>query len=312
MRIAFCNIDSYWGGLANNGGSRTILLSCEHLRRLGHTADIVSPVDKFTWFKHPRPLKKIPKDADVLVAVAISDVKHVMKAANGRTMAYWARPAETWQYSKEKCERRLKKFVAAGGIVMVNSGWQLEYWSERDIDTTVVWAGMDFELYEPGTSEQRGRESTIAAQYSTKPRKGCDHVLALMLKLGRKLYRYTGFGSENAPDYWVRYTKNASSSQVRKIYRSAKYFLCPNTLEGWYNCAAEAALCGCTLVVRDSRSNGSSDFVTRENSIVYQTIDEAASRIRAGEAGDNQDVVRRLKQTGSREQCMQRMVEVLS
>ena len=79
MKIAFYGNHTYWGQLNNNGGTRSILLSINALKKLGHEAVFVAHKDRFTWFEHDKPVHKIPRDADAVVAISISEVDAVLK-----------------------------------------------------------------------------------------------------------------------------------------------------------------------------------------------------------------------------------------
>lgn len=143
MKICFCSLDNYWGGLSNNGGTRTILLSAETLSELGHEVEIVAPVDKFTWFKHKKPLKKIPKRFDAYIAIAITDVPHLMKIKG--KLFYWARPFEGWQ--TDDSLHILDKFVDVGGTILCNSRWQVGKLLLEGIEAHLVYAGLDIEKW---------------------------------------------------------------------------------------------------------------------------------------------------------------------
>lgn len=286
MKIAFCSLHPFWHGLANNGGSRTILLSCEALNRIGHKAVVVTETDRFTWFKHPKPEETVSKDADVLVAVAISDVPRIMKY--DRKLAYWARPFESWQYPKKTIYRILRDFP---GTIMVNSSWQKVELRKHGIKSTVVFAGIDF-----GRWKNQGKpRHSILCRYSENPVKGYKNF--------KKMKRLM-------PEFGYSVLENTKHPE--RYYNDARYFVAPGKTEGWNNCAAEAALCGCRLVVADNPHNGTFDFVTHENSIVYKSIEEAVQRIRRAETGINEDVCSRLRAIGTREECMEKMICALS
>lgn len=305
MKIAFVNDHSYYGGLSNNGGTRTVLRSCATLEKLGHRANVVTNSDKFTWFKHERPWHTIPKDADAVVAVAISDVRTV-RHSSVEKKAYWARPFELWQMAKHECLREMRKLVKADGKVLVNSGWQKRYLEKKDIPSTVVFAGIDYDEWRPIPDANRAR---IGAQHSTKDRKGWPEAYEIMKASGMKMI---SFGSPKQPRGWRGdYKRNADNRQLRLIYGSCRYFICSSTLEGFYNAAAQAVLCGCVLVSNGHPRNGCSDFADNDNSIVYHSVGEAVDKIRSGCSGNVADARARLKAIGDRLTNMKRLVEVL-
>ena len=71
MKLAFNSLNS---GLANNGGSRTVILCAEMLEELGHRCDIIATSDRFTWLDHKRPVQYIPSDLDAILATASTTV----------------------------------------------------------------------------------------------------------------------------------------------------------------------------------------------------------------------------------------------
>jgi hypothetical protein len=306
MKIAFYNNHHYWGGLANNGGSRTILLSCAVLREMKHKANVVTNCDRFTWFKHEKPWETVPGNTDAIIAVSISDVP-VVQHSKASVRAYWARPMETWQKSEKECLKTCRKFVASGGLVMVNSGWQVHFLHSYGIPAVFVPAGMDFDKW--GTRRRRGK-MRLLCRYSTNPVKRWKDYERLRKMLG-DAYEFCAVGTEKYKKPGITYYKNITQPSMKILYQDADYFFVPNRQEGWYNCAAEAALCGCTLVVNNSPHNGCMDFVTAENAIVYESLGEAVERIKRGDSGMKKDVRKRIKQIGNRQECMERMVDTL-
>lgn len=297
MKIAFVNNHPYWGGLANNGGSRTILLSCDVLKAMGHDANVVTSSDRFTWFKHAMPWSKIPENADALIAVSISAVNKIMKA--DCIKAYWARPIEIWQKKEKKAIDLLKKFVRFGGKVMVNSLWQYEHLFQCGLYPYLVYAGMDFSRWRNLEMRDNISRTTILCQYSKNRVKGYKEFKELKNVAPDLSYRI--FGK----------SKKTKWPEIVKVYNNAHYYFVPGKREGWNNCAAEAALCGCVLVVGDNPHNGCSDFVTPENSIVYRDIREALERIRQRDIGDIGNVRERLYRIGNRRKCMQILIDTL-
>lgn len=279
MKIAFFADHPYWGQLANNGGTRTVLLSVRALNGMRHDAYVVAHKDKFTWFPHRKPEKRMLPGTDVVVAVSISDVKMLMKMRpRGVRMAYWARPFEIWQVPLEKTLSRLRAFQKAGGIVMVNSGWQQAYLNKHNLPSALVYSGIDLEWwYDVGRAHHR--PWTICCQYSTKPRKGWPYFSYLMDALGEKC-RYVAFGTEKCKDNRLSvYIRNARQSELFALYNSADYMFCPNLREGFYNCAAEAALCGCLIVRLNYPWGGMDDWSNELNSCVCKSVKEVESQI---------------------------------
>lgn len=319
MRIAFYADHRKWSQLANNGGTRTILLSSKVLNDLGHLTVVVAHKDRFSWFKHPKPVHSIPKYTDAVVAVTISDVAEVLAGrVRGRIkterIAYWARPYETWQMPEDDIFRLLKKFVKADGVVMVNSEWQQGELLRHEIPAAVVYQGYD---HPPGGPDPGGpweRPWYIGCQYSTKWRKRWRMFADLHHLLGDRDYRYVAFGEEPCKEPWVeRYLRRPSPGDLDSFYRGCHYFFCPNILEGLYNCAIEASLRGCLLVVANEPRNGMMDYCDGSTAVLFDDL----SSVEVAMSRADRALVERCQRTivdviGTRERNMRRMVEVLS
>lgn len=130
MKICFAGLHPYWGGLENNGGSKTILCAAQVLRELGHDAYVATWKDNFTWWRHEPIRRQVDSDTDIVVAIGISDVPIIMKKYARMKLAYWARPFEIWHTSKPELKRVLRKFQKVGKIIC-NSSWQIRYLKKK-------------------------------------------------------------------------------------------------------------------------------------------------------------------------------------
>lgn len=281
MNICFYANHHYYGGLANNGGSRTILLSAEVLRALGHRVDIVACVDNFIWFAHPPVKKDVPKDTDVIIAVSISDVPLIYKKYHGRyKLAYWARPFELWQKTENKCCRILKKFTEKyNGIVICNSSWQTTWLATQGIKATLCLSGQDLDYKEYLPDHEEGYDITVGVQYSTKERKGWKEFKAIAAILGTSV-EYVGYGSEKCKDeLFSKYLRNPNRKELNKLYRSMDVFVCCSSLEGFFNPGVEAAMQGCVIVCNNLLQNGCTDYCNGDTSHIYNNLKEAAKFI---------------------------------
>lgn len=308
MNIAFYGNHPHWGGLANNGGSRTILLSAEVLRGLGHGVKIVTHTDRFTWFPHPPVVKKVPKDTDVLIAISISDIKEIQKY-HGMKLAYWARPFETWQMDEEKIIRKLKKF---SGIIMCNSGWQVDFLLEHGIESHLIFSGQDLSYRDRAPDYTGEFKLSIGCQYSTKPRKNWKAFKKLAGILGSD-YEYVAFGSEKCKDKFVdTYLRNPSREKLNDLYRGMDIFYCPNTTEGFYNPGIEASIQGSLIVSHTEWRNGCGDYCSPPTAHVCRSMPEVVDAIKNP---DFTKVVRMQKlireKIGTREENMKKMVEII-
>jgi len=317
MKIAFYADHPYYGQLANNGGTRTILLSVKALRELGHDACVVAHKDRFTWFNHDKPVREIPKDADVIVAVSISDLDQLIHADHGDArLAYWARPVESWQMKWEQCEKTLRKLMKRHGRIMANSGWQAKDLNDRGIPCELVFAGMDpwwiaKERYTIG-----GMGYHLGWQDSSKTRKtgAIEEILAAALRANPHL-ELMAFGSpERCTVAEVRqYFSNPDRDHLVWWYNHCDIFLCPNVHEGFYNCGAEATLCGCALLVDANQpQNGMSDYATADSAMFYRDAKQAAQWLVYPDYSKVDAAKAKVRAIGDRATNMARMVEVLS
>ncbi len=265
MKVCFSGLHKHWGGLACNGGSQTILKSAEALRSLGHKVDVAATVDRFKWFKHPKPVKKIPKDADAVVAISISDVDIVMKKARNK-MAYWARPFEFWQMPKNEIIKTLKRFARNDGLIFCNSSWQVKWLEKYDIPSILQFAGIDFdrwEKYKPRCPES----PIICTLYHKHPRKQFKKA-GRLAAMDDNEWRVLGKG------VWV------TGKKLVDFYNQCNIWFAPTRLEGFHNVPVEAALCGCLIVCMNEPKNGMMDYCNDETAHVCDSLEEAAEAIK--------------------------------
>ncbi|MBD3293848.1 MAG: hypothetical protein GF393_13065 [Armatimonadia bacterium] len=312
MNICFYADDPKWSQLSNGGGTRTILLSAKTLQQLGHKVSIVAHKDRFTWFEHIKPVKSVPKHAEVVVAVHVCDVPHVLKYARKHKVAYWARPFETWAMPELKIVSLLKRFHKAGGTIMANSRWPVEFLQKHGVPAHVQYAGIaPYEFVGREGPRNSDSKPVVGCQFSKAPRKGWKKFKKLHKILGDKA-EYVAFGSSQCDVDWCRFAKCPSHEALQMLYSCCDYFFCPNKLEGFYNVGAEAGLSGCRLVRFDYRRNGMADYSTRQNSLVVGSVREAAERIVERAEPAHQEWLKwSILAIGTREENMQKMVEVL-
>jgi glycosyltransferase involved in cell wall biosynthesis len=339
MHITFYGKHNYWGGLANGGGSRTILLSAQELRELGHGVDIVACSDKFTWFPHPPIKHEVSKNTDVVIANSISDVKEIMEQYPDKKLAYWSRPFEIdvenqkWQMSEEKALRRMLKFYRKGGIIMSNSKWQCDYLKLHGIKSHLIYSGQDIECEDKRPDYNGDFPLVIGCQYSSKPRKGWKEFKKIVKMLGTEKYEYVSFGSEKCKAKFLsEYIRNGSRQQINELYQKMDVFVCCSSLEGFYNPGVEAAINGCLLMVNDNPRNGAMDYTTESTAYIYESnlipwigvgggvqlngacydnvdFETSLSDLDFSKVAKCQKLIR--EKIGTRKSCMKKMVEVL-
>lgn len=317
MKIAFYNDHPYWGQLANNGGTRTILKSVEILNKMGHEAYVVAHKDKFNWFKHKKPERKITSDTDIVIAVSIADVPLIIKKRKKYRLGYWARPFETWVYSEKKIKKILKSFP---GTIMANSQWQIDQMQEWGIKACLIYNGLDFEewQYDRVPHYFHSREfdlKLIGCLYHKHPRKRWKDCVKLGKKLeevnktisieaqidGKKTFRLVPLGKK----------KYLVGEDLVNFYDGCSIWFAPTELEGFHNVPAEANLCDCLIVCSNNPRNGCMDYCNRETAHIYSTLDEAVDMIKNPDYSKVPKMQALLKsKIGTRQKNMEKLIEL--
>ena len=307
MKLAFNTVNS---GLANGGGSRTVILCSQILEKLGHRCDIIGVDDRFTWFKHKPTIPYFPSDLDVVIATACTTVVTTLNSSVP-TKAWYIRGHESWVYSEEE----LKQLYNAGLFNIVNSKGLKQKLAAYGVDSAVVYPGIDFCW---GNRNLRPKDKIrIGCLYQKKPTKRWEDFVALSKILGHKDYEYVGFGDTMRNDeFLIEFKHNANVDELNDLYSSCHVWFSPTELEGLFNVSIEAALCGCLLVCGDEPMGGMIyDYAFPDNTaMVYErkNIEHAAELIR----NPNWDVIERMdnhlrNNIGSREKNMKKMISLL-
>jgi len=293
LNISFYSDDPKWSQLSNGGGTRTILKSAQALRELGHKVSIVAHKDNFTWEKHQKPIHKVPANTDILIAVTISDVKHIMKY-KGMRLAYYSRPVECdtkghkWQMSQKKALATLRKFKKHNGTVISNSGWQVDWLAKHGIKSNLVYSGIDLDFWNDTGGSHKYIGGLINKRHKTKRSDIVKKYATVHLK------------------------NNLNAYGVRELYNKCSIWLAPTEKEGFHNVPAEACMCGNLIVCNRLKRNGMGDYATDETAMRYDTEDELLECIENPDFNKvslMQELIR--EKIGSREKNMKRMVRLL-
>jgi len=318
VKVCFFADHHTYGGLNNNGGSQTILKSVMTLRTLGHTANVVSRVDRFTLFKHPKPIRSIPEDTEVCIAVSASDIKPMLARMPKKAKAYWwCRLLENYSMPKAKIVKYASKVK-----LLVNSEGLRDWFKKHGVGSKVVYQGVDIEDWEFDT--WRSDKKTVGFLISNKARKNFKVVKGIVETLGDE-YGYIGYGTKGDQDKrTVAFTKRRFSyfgtdlphSAVSDAYNMAHIWCATSTKEGLHNCPVEAALCGCAVVYPDALLGGCSDHcIDGETAWAYKArnVEDACRAIR--EASRTRNEAHRnlvIEKIGDRSTAMARLVKVCS
>ena len=266
MKICFYAGDKTWGGLACNGGSKTILRSAEALRLLGHEVDVVASVDKFTYFKHPKPLKKIPK-CDVCIAVSPSDIMSMVKECpRGVKMSTWLRGWPVWAMKSEKIVFLLRSFCDAGNKVFVISKWLQRKCEKNGIKAEIQYAGFDDVWAYGDLARITNQIGTLYHKFHKTKN------YAFWQKVRERLGNTFSFVEIGR--------KPMNDEQLRKVYQSCGIWFSATSLEGFHQVPMEAALCGSAIVCNDHARNGI-DYANHSTATIYKfnDVEDAVEKI---------------------------------
>lgn len=263
MKICFYANHPRWGQLANNGGSRTILKSCETLEKLGHETCVVAKSDKFTYFKHKKPVRKIPHGWDAYIAVSILDLQHLLThRVPANKTAVWIRGWETWRKPLYRLKIILNDAKTVGARVFVNSiALQKTYGGK------ILYPGYDEVWKDLGVKSDK---LTIGSLYHKSMAKNYRDFKKLKKALGDR-YNYVEAGRKVRDD-----------NGMLKLYNKCDIWFAPTSSEGLHCPPMEAALCGCLVVCSDSSSNGMvPDYATQTTALIYKhgNVKQAAEMI---------------------------------
>jgi len=204
MKIAFNAIGC---GLANNGGSRTILKCQETLNNLGHNVFVVSQVNKFTWFKTKNIIKKIPSNLDVLIAIHGSAVDSTLKS-NAKVKVWYIRSAD--KHLDESFQKQLVTLYKKPIIKIVNSHGLKKRLKKFGIKSQVVHQGVDLDFWK--NVKLRSDKVRIGCLYSESKFKKWDHFKKLSELLGSD-FEYVGFGAKKCHDCFLYHLSKVSANK---------------------------------------------------------------------------------------------------
>lgn len=283
MRIAFF-ADGPKSGLANNGGSRTIVRSAAALRELGHKVDIVARYDKYTWDEHPKCRKEVP-NADVIVAVSCKDVKDAKKT--GLPLVWWVRGIELWAMPEDKLIERARMC----DLVICNADHLTRWLQSYYVDAKLCYAGLDFDFWKDYGDKRDKVGGLLIERHNAATKRG-DIVKSLCNRFA---------------------TGNLTQEQMRDLYNECKIWVSCSESEGFHQCAAEAALCGCVVVGTNNPRGGTRDWLDDTTGYLYSTVEEARDIIQNMD-GHLEKVhyakTTLLRKIGSRRKNMRRFVEL--
>ncbi len=272
-------------GLANNGGSRTLIRCAETLCELGHDAFFHTGKSYYTW--HKADIKCIGgKDhppCDVSIATGANSYEHVARYSGGPRVAY-VRGLELWKAK----EARLLELFRKMDHIFVNSEWLLAYMKQHGIEATLQYPGIDWGWFCPQPLKKQHIGALRNQRHKTKRHVDID---ALELQLGMPILQLN------------RHIKRPTPEKLNAWYNTMRVWFAPTELEGLHNPPQEAAMTGCVIVATDHPRGGMQDYVVHEQTgLLYPARDIRA----AAEA-----VLRVLHDENLRQRLQRGMMELL-
>jgi hypothetical protein len=300
-------------GMANNGGTRTLVRCAEELSVIGHEVLLYSPSsNRYVWHK---PSVKIvngkePPPCDVMLASGWGSWGHVLRS-NARKKAVYVRGWELWNASDDNLLDVLRKFKN----IYANSEWQVEHMRKAGLkQATLVYPGLDthwfHELHPTEGDAGIHREGVGALMHNKNSKKRSVDAEAVERRL-------------NIPfQYLNRHIKRPDSPTLNIWYNGLKVWLATPELEGLHNPPMEASLAGCAVVATDHPRSGMQDYLRHnQNALVYpaRDIDKAAHYV--GKLLDDEPLRLRLVNAmqatlrsvmGTRREAMEKFSDLLS
>ena len=311
MRICFSAIGS---GIANNGGSKTVLSCANVLSDLGHEVFVASTVWNFDWFKvKAKRINKLPKDVDAIIATAVSTVEPLVKFNTRAKKRWYLRGWETWGNPEEKMVNGVKSIKC-----ITNSEWLSE--KVRSISgrkSPIIYPGIDDYFYK----EERDRDDivTIGGLYNSKKLKRFGLWKGIVAEVfSKRKIRVILFGDEPKPKlpFDFQYCRKPKPDQHRRLYNNCDIWFFTSSNEGLHIPPMEAGKCGCALVgvdiggVRDYAINNETALLGHPGEClknIFQLVDNCNFRERLS---DNLLELINSK-IGNRQDNMRKLVEVL-
>ena len=258
-------------GLANNGGSRTIVRSANTLRKMGHDIIILNtkPIPAYNWDTidvpviAPKTSKNIP-EADIIIATAYSTVRSTMEASKCRIKAHWIRGYESWSNT----ENQIREVFNQPTLKIVNSICMHNKLLEYGVTSEIILPGYDFEELYPTGLRDVEEKIVIGGLYSEgKKRKSkrTEWIFEAVRNIKEDIdIELVMFGADGIPpkdspvDYFI---PNPDIKTKSKIYNICDIWLAPTENDSLHLCAAEAMQTCCAVVGTDAQMNGMKDYL---------------------------------------------------
>ena len=257
-------------GLANNGGSFTLIRSANTLLEYGIDVKVIdSGQNQHTWSTlftdHiiVRDSKEFPY-ADVVIATGMKSIESTLNCSSP-VKIHWIRGFETWVYPEDKLIKILKESET---IKIVNSICLEKKLRSYKIGSYLIRPGYDFEDYYPRNlrNDKKIILGGIYNEGSKRKTKRVDWIFQCFsaLKDRYKNIELWMYGSESQPNNNLvsYYKKDANEAEKNYIYNNVSIWLSPSCLEGLHIPPAEAGLTECCVVGTEAEMTGTQDYLT--------------------------------------------------
>lgn len=267
MKIIFNLVGT---GLANNGGSKTLIQSANTLHELGHEIVIVDNGKNYnTWnpikCKHliiKKPSYLYSMDGDVIIGTGTKSIEHT-NISKIKNKFLWIRGFETWNVPEDKLIKILKDSKTKK---IVNSICLKNKLEKYGILSEIIRPGHNFNELYPLDIRKDNKKVILGGLYNEGKKRSkkrtnwiFDCYNILKNKYDIELWM---FGSDGIPYLPItKYYKNPDSILKNKIYNRIDIWLSPSELEGLHIAPAEAMLTECCVVGNDSELNGTKDYL---------------------------------------------------
>ena len=297
---------------------------------MGHNVAVLASVNNYTWhqpkvkiYKHPFN-KKITESISELVGwdkqiiVSVWEIEDCLNYMGlDENYYYWfMRGWEKWVRGEQYLINQIKKFVSAGGRIIVNSSWLIDQLREKcGVESVLCFSGLDLDEWKQGNQNYELTYTVGCLKHHRHTTKGNDIIDSLnnysVNAAARHLVtRDNGFKFSL---FELLSDGNYGYKKLNQHYQQCDTWLSLSSLEGFHQCPAEAALCGAHIIYNDIDSGGTRDYCTPETATPFKTFEELIDAIENPDFSKREKMQKVLREKiGSREKCMERFVELIS
>ena len=257
-------------GIANNGGSKTLIESANILQELGHDVTIVDGGKNLnTW--NPikcnhiiiKDLKNFPL-GDVVIATGINTVNSTMKLPEscGRKYMY-TRGWEIWTLQEDKLIKTLRDSKCKKIVNSICLQRKLEQFGMK---SKIIRPGHNFDEIFPLNIRENNKKIILGGLYNEgakRSKKRTEWVFKVYENLKTKYdIELILLGTHERPKFHTgKYFKNPDIKTKNEMYNMIDIWLSTSELEGLHIAPAEAMLTKSCVVTTNAEMSGVEDYV---------------------------------------------------